>query len=319
MKARSNEIVSVIVVTCGMHDYLKPCLDSIREQTYPLIEVILVDNSLNPHFSQAISKANPGVKLYSSPKNIFYCRALNKGIEISQGDFILCLNDDVILDKRFLEEALKGFSINGRIGMVSGKILRWDKQTIDSTGLFISLWRTAKEKGYGVKDKGQYNREGYIFGVNGAVAFYRREMLEDVQENHEYFDSGFHFFYEDLDIAWRAKNQGWKGYYIPGALAYHVRGASVRQGKGINQRFARRYISDELQVDLIKNRYLAIIKNESWLGFLAHLPFIVLYEILLWGFILFLRPRLIKKFILALGYLNSALRKRVAPCALPHP
>jgi GT2 family glycosyltransferase len=203
--------------------------------------------------------------------------------------------------------------------MVSGKILRWDKQTIDSTGLFISLWRTAKEKGSGVKDKGQYNREGYIFGVNGAAAFYRRAMLEQIKRDSEYFDSRFRMFYEDLDIAWRAKNQGWKGYYVPGALAYHVRGASVRQGKGINQRFARRYISAELQVDLIKNRYLAIIKNESWLGFLAHLPFIFLYEILLWSYILFFRPGQIKRFIANLSYFISALRKRAAPCALLHP
>jgi len=318
MKARSNEIVSVIVVTCGMHDYLKPCLDSIREQTYPLIEVILIDNSVNPHFSQAISKANPEVKLYSSPKNIFYCQALNKGIEISQGGFILCLNDDVILDKRFLEEALRGFSISESIGMVSGKILRQDKQTIDSTGLFLSLWRTAKEKGYGVKDKGQFEKEEYIFGVNGAVAFYRREMLEQIKRSSEYFDSRFRMFYEDLDIAWRAKNQGWKGYYVPGALAYHVRGASVRQGKGINQRFARRYISDELQVDLIKNRYLTIIKNESRVGFFLHLPLMVFYEILLWGYILLLRPQLIKRFVLDLKGFSSAWRKRRVPYVLPH-
>jgi len=47
--------------------------------------------------------------------------------------------------------------------------LRW--KIIDSTGLFLTPWRTAKERGYGDKDRGQFGKEGYIFGVNGAVAF----------------------------------------------------------------------------------------------------------------------------------------------------
>ena len=318
MQGLSNKIVSVIIVTCAIGDYLKSCLDSLKGQTHPFLEIILIDNSLNPNFSQTISKAWPEVKLYSSPKNLFYGQGLNRGIQMSQGDFVLCLNDDVILEKRFIREALRGFSISESIGMVSGKILRQDKQTIDSTGLFLSPWRTAKERGYGIKDKGQFEKEEYIFGVNGAVAFYRREMLEQIKADAEYFDSDFRMFYEDLDIAWRAKNRGWKGYYIPAAIAYHVRGATARQGKGINRRFARHYLSDELHADLIKNRYLAIIKNESRAGFFLHLPLAVFYEILLWGYILLFRPRLIKRFVLDLKRFNSAWRKRRVPYALPH-
>ena len=319
MKELSNKIVSVIIVTCAIEDYLKSCLDSLKGQTHPFLEIILIDNSLNPNFSQTISKAWPEVRLYSSPKNLFYCQALNRGIEISKGDFILCLNDDVTLDKDFIKEALKGFMIEERIGLVSGKILRPDQQTIDSTGLFISPWRTVKERGYGSKDRGEFEKEEYIFGVNGAVAFYCKKMLEGIKENHDYFDSDFHIFYEDLDIAWRAKNRGWKGYYIPKAVAYHTRGGTVRQGRGINKKYGRRYLKDELHLDLIKNRYLAIIKNESLKGLFLYLPFIFLYDLWMWSYILLFRPQLIKKFILALGYLNSALRKRVVPCVLQHP
>ena len=139
-----------------------------------------MDNALNQDFSQRLINTYPFIKLYASAKNLFYCQALNNGIEASKGDFVLCLNDDVILDKRFIEEALKGFIIDERIGMVSGKVLRSDGKTIDSTGLFLSIWRTAKERGYGLRDIGRYERKKYIFGVNGAVAFYRREMLEQI-------------------------------------------------------------------------------------------------------------------------------------------
>jgi len=67
---------------------------------------------------------------------------------------------------------------------------------------------------------------------------------------------------------------GWKAYYIPDAVAYHMRGASVRTASGINKTYARRYLSNELYADLIKNRYRTIIKNESLFSILLHLPFI---------------------------------------------
>ena len=135
---------------------------------------------------------------------MFYAKALNKGIENSIGDFILALNDDVILDKKYIQEALFGFYIGNDVGMVSGKILRRDRLTIDSTGLFLSPWRTARERGYSRKNNGQFNSQGHIFGVSGAIGFYRRKMLDNIKIGEDYFDSDFRMFYEDLDIAWRA-------------------------------------------------------------------------------------------------------------------
>lgn len=295
MQYKSNKIVSIIV-TSVVKDYLWPCLGSIKEQAYPDTEAIVIDNSLDTDFNQSTIQRYPEIKLYSQKKKISYCEALNLGIKQSMGDFILCLNDDVILDKRFVEEALRGFFIDSKIGMVSGKILRSDTKILDSTGLFLSLWLTAKERGYGLEDKGQFEKEGYIFGVNGAVAFYRKEMLEDIKIDEDYFDPDFHFFYEDLDIAWRAKRSGWKGYYIPSAVAYHVRGGTARKSYGIGRPFARRFLSNELHLDLIKNRYLCIIKNESCLDFLLRLPFAFLYDFVMWSYILFFKPQLIKSF-----------------------
>lgn len=306
----SKEKVSIIIITCAVEGYLKSCLDSVNRQSYREFETIVVDNSLNINFSRDIIERYPGIKLYPQDKNISYCQALNLGINVSSGDFVLCLNDDVILDNRFIEEALKGFPVDNKIGMVSGKIMRSDRETLDSTGLILSCYRTAKERGYGLKDKGKFEKSGFIFGVSGAAALYRKEMLEDIKEGKDYFDPDYHFFYEDLDIAWRANRSGWKGYYMPGAICFHVRGGSVRKKSGINKPYARRYLSDELHSDLIKNRYLTMIKNESGLRFILHLPCMLLYELLQWAFCLLFRPKVIKILISNSGYLKAALDKR---------
>lgn len=99
----------------------------------------------------------------------------------------------------------------------------------------------------------------------------------------------FGYFYEDLDVAWRAQNLGWRGYYDPSAIAYHVRGGSLREAKGKGQDFARNYLSDELVWELIKNRYLTLLKNESFFGILLHSPFILLYDIFAWPHFIFHR------------------------------
>jgi GT2 family glycosyltransferase len=310
MEDSSNKIVSAIVVTRGVDNYVWLCLDSIKKQTNPIFEVIVINNSLSQDLSQEINRRYPDIKLYSSSSNLFYCESINKGVEISKGDFILCINDDVILDKRFIEEALKVFFLDTKIGMVSGKVLRFDKQTIDSTGLFLTPWRTAKERGYGTKDKGRFDKEEYIFGVNGAVAFYRKDMLDDIKLGQgDYFDADYHIFYEDLDIAWRAQNIGWKAYYAPRAIAYHARGATVRLISGIGKPYARRYLADNLHFDLVKNRYITIIKNESVFSFIMHLPFILCYDFLAWAYIIFSNPRIIK-FFLNTKILKSSLEKR---------
>lgn len=289
-------MVSAVIVTIGAKDYLKSCLDSLKQQSRLPFEIIVIDNSLKPALAQDIHKLYPSVKIYSGSSGSFYAQALNKGIGLSIGEFVLCLNDDVVLDKDFIQQALKGFRIKDNIGMVSGKILRSDGKTLDSTGLFLSPWRAPGERGYGRPDSGQFEKAGFIFGVNGAAAFYRKQMLEDIKDANGYFDSRFGMFYEDLDVSWRANRRNWRAYYLPTALAYHVRGGSFRPDSGIGKAVARKYLDSRLHCDLIRNRYLTISKNETFRGFLLHLIPILIYDLCAWGYVLIFCPAVIKLF-----------------------
>lgn len=289
--------VSVVIVTVGAKDYLKSCLDSIFSQNYPAAEIIVIDNSLKPGFIQEIKAFYPSVEVFSATENLFFAQGMNQGINLSRHEFVLCLNDDTILDKDFIQEALKGFRLDRKIGLVSGKILRWDKKTLDSTGLFLSLWRTAKERGYGQPDSGQCEKSGFIFGVSGAVAFYRRQMLEDIKKNGDYFDSRFKMFYEDLDLAWRANKRLWRGYYISSAVAYHLRGGSFRPDYGIGKAIARKYLDDQLHYCLIKNRYLTILKNETFFSLILHFIPILAYDLCVWAYVLIFAPGTARLFL----------------------
>jgi GT2 family glycosyltransferase len=289
--------VSVIIVTIGRKDYLKDCLASLAGQSCPPSEIIVVDNSLNPGFFPEMNKLYPFLKRIQNQENLFYAAGMNQGIKLSRGEIVLCINDDIILDKNFIQEALKGFLVQENIGMVGAKLLRREGKILDSTGLFLSLWRTAGERGYGQSDRGQFDRNGYIFGASGAAAFYRRRMLEEIKDENGYFDLRFKMFYEDLDLAWRANRRGWRGYYIFSAVAYHVRGGSTRPDSGIDQPIARRHLNNSLHCRLIKNRYLTILKNEIPADFILHLIPVLIYEACVWIYVLIFCPGVFKIFL----------------------
>lgn len=291
-----NKTVSVVIPTCGCHDYFLSCLESLRSQTYPPLEVILINNAPGAELEQKARRSYPWVKVITPERNLYYGGSLNRGIAMSAGDLVLCLNDDVILEKDFIAEAVKGFERDEKTGMVSGKVLRPDRKTLDTTGLFLSVWRTARERGYGREDWGQFETGGAVFGASGAAAFYRRKMLDEVRGKEAWFDPDFRMFYEDLDLAWRAQRRGWKGYYVPSAVAYHVRGGSVRSKDFQGKAFARQYLSDEMHAELIKNRYRVIRKNETPAGFCVHLIPIILYDLCAWCYILLFRPKVIQVF-----------------------
>jgi GT2 family glycosyltransferase len=297
MKGQGKNLVTVVVVTGGKKDYLLRCLESLQKQSCPSLQIVVIDNSLNPQIAKKISDNFSGIEVYSSSINLFYAAALNKGIEFSRGEFVLCLNDDIVLERNFIEEAVKGFWLKEDIGMVTGKILRGDKKTLDSTGLFLSTFRSAKERGYGRRDSGQFQKEGFVFGACGAAGFYRKKMLDQIKEGEEYFDSNLVIFYEDLDLAWRANRFGWKGYYLPKAIAYHIRGGSFRPDSGLNKPFARRYLNDRFHAILIRNRYLVVAKNESVINLILFFIPILIYDICSWLYLILFRPGAIKFFL----------------------
>jgi len=297
-------MVSVIIVNYNRKDLLKRCLDSVKGQGFQDIEIIVVDNASKDASVEMVKTYYPEARLIWNTQNLLFCKAYNQGIDASKGNFILCLNNDVVLDKDYLKEVLFAIGLDTKIGMVSGKILRMDKETIDSTGLFPGRSRKPVERGYGRKDCGQYEKPGYVFGASGACAFFRRGMLMDIKDGHGYFDERFGMYYEDLDLCWRAQKKSWKAYYTPKAVAYHERGgtavmhkrrlkpAATEQGVAATFRLRKHrgslnlpYLPDELKMRYIKNRYRCMRKNDTVWGILVNLPFILWYELKIWCYL----------------------------------
>ncbi len=306
----NGPLVSVLIITWNSEKFIEECLHSVFYQSYPTIEVIVVDNRSTDSTMRIIKERFSPLTIIENKENIGYCRANNLGLKKASGEYLLFMNSDVALEKDYVEKALKGFQKSERIGMVSGKILRFDHKTIDSTGQFLARSRKTIERGYGKIDNGRFDKEEYIFSVCGAAAFYRKKMIEEISySNGELFDEDFFSFHEDMDLGWRANLMGWTAYYISDAVAYHFRG-----GTGYQSNRRRHYqISGRptfLKYHIIKNRYLSIIKNDTLSSYLIDIAFIAARDVVLFFYILFTSPGVFSLLLKNRNLFLKALRKR---------
>ena len=271
---------SIVAVVYNGVPFLETLLNSLAAQTLPPDELIVVDN-LSTDGSRELL---PGLltslpfptRLLFENVNRGYCGAANRGLRQAPGEFVLLLNQDTRLDKEFCREALKGFTGTSRVGMVSGRILRFDETTVDSLGQYLSRSLYPKERGYNTPWRSIQEEEREIFSVCGAVAFYRRAMLQEVAFQGEYLDEDFFMFFDDIDLGWRAQRRGWKARYAPEAIAFHSRSGTLSPGRKVGLFFRRPL---ELRYHLVKNRYLTLLKNASWREVIKALPFLLLRDL----------------------------------------
>lgn len=311
-----QDLVSVIVLSWNSRQFLEGCLASIRAQTHPSVELIVVDNDSADRSADLVAQRYPEAILVRNPRNLGFCAGNNVGLRRARGATVLFLNADAMLEPDYLEKALAPFRRDDRIGMVAGKTLRFDKQTLDTTGQILTRARRARERGYGEIDRGQYDRPGEVFSVCGAVALYSRSLIDSVSVDGQFFDEDFFAFGEDIDVGWRARRQGWKCRYEPSAVATHYRGGTqpgTRSGAGRRGEMTRR--PAPIQAHIIKNRYLTMIKNETTASFLVNLPFILAWDLVLWCWLIVAAPGAIPHLWSHRGAVRRALGKRRALAA----
>lgn len=251
-----------VAVTLVAHDSardLPRCLDALAAQTVAPAEVVVVDNASSDE-SVTIAEKHPVVsQVERNEANVGFAAGQNQAVRKTRADWVLVLNPDVTLETTYLE-ALRDHRREGdRIGTVCGKLLRAEPDgtpreppTFDSTGIVFERTFRHLDRGSEEADRGQFESEELVFGASGAAACYRRDMIEDVSVEGEFFDEAFFAYREDADLAWRAQLLGWDCLYVPKAVGYHVRGVLPEN---------RRRVAAELNRHSVKNRFLMRIKN----------------------------------------------------------
>ena len=116
MKEVSNKepLISVIIPVYKVEKYLKRCIDSVINQTYKNLEIILVDDGSPdncPKICDDYSKKDKRIKVIHK-KNGGVSAARNKGLKLSNGDYIVFVDSDDWLEYNFVEEMLTNLRKN---------------------------------------------------------------------------------------------------------------------------------------------------------------------------------------------------------------
>ena len=257
--------VSVIIPNLNGLSLLKICLPSLLKQSFRNIEIILVDNGSTDNSVKFVIGKFPGVKIIKLSKNLGFSRAVNKGIKISKGNLIFLLNNDTEIEKDCIKYLVKAAE-KADVGFVQAKILNfYDRDKIDSLGDEIDIVGHLYSTGFGKMDGEGFKIGKYIFAGSGGGTLFKNEVFEKVG----LFDEDYFFYYEDIDLSFRAQIAGFKGWLEPKAKIYHMRmGTSSRIKNSLEPIIFR-----EMTETIIKNYPLKLIfKNLNFLRImLVHL------------------------------------------------
>jgi len=216
--------VSVIIPNWNTLKFLGPCLTSLREQTFQDFETILVDSGSTDDSLPFVAGNFPEVRILALGENRGFSGAVNAGIRASEAEFVVLLNNDTEQDPAWLAELARTAENHPEAGSFASKLLDFnDRDTLDGAGDALRKSGLPYRLGHGERDKEQFDKQVPVFGACAAAALYRREMLDDIG----LFDEDFFAYCEDGDLSFRAQLAGYGCLYVPGAVVYHVGGAST--------------------------------------------------------------------------------------------
>ncbi len=235
--------ISVIIVNYNVKELLEQCINSIITASSNLkVEIIVVDNNSFDGSITYLKNKFPdqlNLKLIESPLNLGFAKANNLGAKEAQGEYLLILNPDTILQEDTLAKSLKYYKSNNGIGALTCKlILPNGKLDLACRRSFptpsVAIYRILGLSRIfpGSKTFGTYNLtyldENETYEVDAIVGAFML-IKKDIYDNVKGFDEDYFMYGEDLDLCFRIKKAGYKIYYYPGTSIIHYKGESTKK------------------------------------------------------------------------------------------
>jgi GT2 family glycosyltransferase len=202
-------------------------LDAIEAQTYPHVELLVLDNDSSDGTAQRLRAR--GIDFDESSSNVGFVRGMNALYERARGDYIVFLNADCVLSPGFVARAVET-ATREHAGVVGAHVVRLpaaggptEMAPLDGGRLGIGVDMRVR---YVVPEPGGEPQPA--FKANGSCPTVSASLLRQLAEafGHGPFAPTFETYGEDIDFCFRAAAVGGRTVYDPGLTASHVRSAS---------------------------------------------------------------------------------------------
>jgi len=230
-----DPLVSIIILNRNGLEHLKRLFKNFKKNiAYPAYEIIVVDNGSTDESISYLNalQSNLPIKIVKNNKNKSFSEANNAAVDISNGEYILLLNNDIEPTFGWLNEMMQTALRYNNVGAVGAKLVYpynfnsiYNKNNsfkIQHAGIAYKLESNNEINPFhlckGLEAFDEYsNIEQLRAGVTGAVLLVKKEIYKEVGG----LDEDYYYGYEDVDFSLKLLERGYLNIYCPKALLFH--------------------------------------------------------------------------------------------------
>jgi len=225
---------AIVILNWNGRKFLEQFLPFVIQSTYSKYEVVLADNFSTDDSIVFIEKNYPAVRIIRFTQNWGFAKGYNEALKQVEADYFILLNSDVEVTPGWLEPMVELLENDPSIAACQPKIRSWhDKKMFEYAGAaggWIDKYGYPFCKGRVFEiceeDLGQYDQAEPVFWASGAALFIRSTAFHEMKGFDEYFFA----HQEEIDLCWRLQLGGYKVYYCPSSIVYHVGGGTLQRG-----------------------------------------------------------------------------------------
>jgi GT2 family glycosyltransferase len=224
--------LAIVILNWNGKHFLERFLPILEKRSRtPGVFIVIADNGSTDGSVEYLSESHPNIRLIRFEENYGFTGGYNRALSEIEADCFLLLNSDVEVTKGWLDPLMRAMSINPEIGICMPKIRSaYSTHTFEyagASGGFIDFFGYPFCRGRilsGIeRDEGQYDQSMEIFWASGAAMLIRSKLFRELGG----FDDRFFAHMEEIDLCWRAKQNGWQVWVFPESVVYHVGGGTL--------------------------------------------------------------------------------------------
>jgi len=239
-------MLSIIINHYRTPELLKLCVNSIKKNLDSIShEIIVRDGEMLEDTEYLMREDFPDVEYLPETENVGFAKLVNEGIKMSQGEYILIINADIIISNATAINVLLAYMRQyPKCGIVGPKLLNLNGSLQQSCFRFYKpLTLLYRRTLFGKTPRGKRDVSRFMYKdiiskasqpfkvdwLMGSALLVRKSAIDEVG----LFDDSFFMYFEDVDWCRRFWKKGWGVVYNPDATLYHYHGQASRGKKGL--------------------------------------------------------------------------------------
>jgi len=261
--------IAIVILNWNGEKLLEQFLPSIVNFSSELATIYVADNASTDHSIKFVKEQFPLVQIIENATNGGYAKGYNDALNSIEADIYCLINSDVEVTENWIPPILEVFKDEDNTAIIQPKLLDFkDKNKFEYAGAaggFVDLYGYPYCRGrvfnHLEEDTNQYNDVTEIFWASGACFFIRAKVYHQLSG----FDEDYFAHQEEVDLCWRAQNEGFQVKYVGTSTVYHVGGATLQETNP-HKTFLN-----------FRNSLLNVIKNvpKQWFLFVVFTRFIL--------------------------------------------